>query len=192
MKILVIILIIALGSFSFLIYQGSSVEPLEGRELQHVLGKRSAKNILLRRSFDKVLTRLQNVPTPVAKPQRALNMITADEAVDEVLLKVSSDRDKGLEHLRLLMFNREVPLDVKEDLLERLFESDFDRQDLKFFTREILGRPGRATPQLFRRALEIHSEPLDQMERQRLLRELLVRTGDQELRDIIRDFSQEP
>ena len=192
MKVLLSLAII-LGSFIIYVFlKDDSLLPLEGEELKQVLSSQSYEEKALTETFEIILE-----DGPKSEPQKLVASYTELEnaSAKEIYIQLEEELEKGrkpgADFARSVMFSHQISYDVKEDLLEMLRDGQFDQEDFRYLTREILGRPSMANSSIFRKALLSHAEILNPSQRKILIQELLERTPDPEKRQIIMDLERE-
>lgn len=180
--------ILALIIMALISFQSFRANPLGDSELKVILKGKNSDNKKLRESFNKVLTRMGKNQSPPATDN--LQNLDAVEIYDQFKKRWKRDRDASIEYIRSAFFHDKVGRDVKEQLLEKLDQGNFSREELAYISREIIGRPYEVDPELFRKALFIHGELLTTDRKKRLVKELLERTTDPELVNVVRDYQE--
>lgn len=188
MKIVFLICIILIGFFA---YESLRKERLRDQDLQSFLRSKNSESSELEKSLEKILPKVKKEKVTSeegVESHKTIDIATmnSEELQQEFQKQWKEHPDLGLDFLRKVFFEQSVFSDTKEELLEQLSQGDFPLVELRYLTREILGRP--AEPEIFNLALQIHSIDMSVADKKRLAKELLERTHDPQLRAIVLDF----
>ena len=194
MKFLVMAALLLIGLISYFALRDDGIKPLGDEELKQVLSSQGGDSEKLKKSFDRILTKVEmknrqssdlEPPPMVADMER----LSSDEIYNEFSSKWQFNQQTGMTYIRSAFFNKDVFPEVKGELLDKLHTGPMPKDDFKYFTREVLGRP--ADLDVFRKALYLHAENLTSEQKSVLAREILERSEDPAIRQLVQEFSED-